>query len=378
MREDTRTRLQDYIEELERRAAKSQAEARKTLNPLFTKDDRNRPPRDFVDSSFMYMRSCDADTGSRPIPCPVFWLSPDLRVAPLSNLGMPTQTLTAGTTYRFTATVRNRGDLPVPSAKVEFYLVNPSLGFDTRYATKLGVAADRVQAYGASEISIDYTVPPSLAGHRCLFARVFSFSPLDLPLDDYALSPVPDRHIAQLNLNIVANGDKLLIDWFHLPNADEQLELVPMTAPMIRALRLEAVTALTIVSGTLWRRVAGQVEFDVRAREGAADRGRADRRRPAAAQARTRRRWTWSARSSSTSAPSRRCARSRPAARTMTSTPNSSASCRGMNKQGVRTQVTLALPRAELKPGQALALNVIRRSRVTGEALGGIGVLIAG
>ncbi len=219
MREDTRTRLQDYIEELERRAAKSQAEARKTLNPLFTKDDRNRPPRDFVDSSFMYMRSCDADTGSRPIPCPVFWLSPDLRVAPLSNLGMPTQTLTAGTTYRFTATVRNRGDLPVPSAKVEFYLVNPSLGFDTRYATKLGVAADRVQAYGASEISIDYTVPPSLAGHRCLFARVFSFSPLDLPLDDYALSPVPDRHIAQLNLNIVANGDKLLIDWFHLPNA---------------------------------------------------------------------------------------------------------------------------------------------------------------
>jgi hypothetical protein len=27
----------------------------------------------------------------------------------------------------------------VPSAKAELYLVNPSLGFDTRYATKIGV-----------------------------------------------------------------------------------------------------------------------------------------------------------------------------------------------------------------------------------------------
>ena len=377
MREDTRTRLQDYIEELERRAAKSQAEARKTLNPLFTKDDRNRPPRDFVDSSFMYMRSCDADTGSRPIPCPVFWLSPDLRVAPLSNLGMPTQTLTAGTTYRFTATVRNRGDLPVPSAKVEFYFVNPSLGFDTRYATKLGVAAGRVQAYGASEISIDYTVPPSLAGHRCLFARVFSFSPLDLPLDDFALSPVPDRHIAQLNLNIVANGDKLLLDWFHLPNADEQLELVPMTAPMIRALRLEAVTALTIVSGTLWRRVAGQVEFDVQPAKG-----------PRIAVERTGEGLQLSSHDPEAVDLERQVELNKRAVSALRALEAGRANhdkhaelfreLRGMNKQGVRTQVTLALPRAELKPGQALALNVIRRSRVTGEALGGIGMLIAG
>jgi hypothetical protein len=323
------------------------------------------------------MRSCDADTGSRPIPCPVFWLSPDLRVAPLSNLGMPTQTLTAGTTYRFTATVRNRGDLPVPSAKVEFYLVNPSLGFDTRYATKLGVAADRVQAYGASEISIDYTVPPSLAGHRCLFARVFSFSPLDLPLDDYALSPVPDRHIAQLNLNIVANGDKLLLDWFHLPNADEQLELVPMTAPMIRALRLEAVTALTIVSGTLWRRVAGQVEFDVQPAKG-----------PRIAVERTGEGLQLSSHDPEAVDLERQVELNKRALSALRALEAGRANhdkhaelfreLRGMNKQGVRTQVTLALPRAELKPGQALALNVIRRSRVTGEALGGIGVLIAG
>jgi hypothetical protein len=307
----------------------------------------------------------------------VFWLSPDLRVAPLSNLGMPTQTLTAGTTYRFTATVRNRGDLPVPSAKVEFYLVNPSLGFDTRYATKLGVAAGRVQSHSAGEISIEYTVQPSQAGHRCLFARVFSFSPLDLPLDDHVLSPVYDRHIAQLNLNIVANGDKLLVDWFHLPNAAEQLELVPMTAPMIRALRLEAVTALTIVSGTLWRRVAGQVEFDVAPAEGprieiertgeglalsSQDREAVDLER----QVELNKRAVSALRALETGRTNH--AKHAELFREL----------RAMNKQGVRTQVTLALPRAELKEGQALALNVIRRSRVTGEALGGIGMLIAG
>jgi hypothetical protein len=377
MREDTRGRLQDYILELERRAAKSQGDARRTLNPLFTRDDNKRPPRDFVDSSFMYMRSCDADTGSRPIPCPVFWLSPDLRVAPLSNLGMPTQSLIAGTTYRFTATVRNRGDLPVPSAKVEFYLVNPSLGFDTRFATKLGVAAGRVQSYGASEISIDYTVPPSLAGHRCLFARVFSFSPLDLPLDDYALSPVYDRHIAQLNLNIVANGAKLLVDWFHLPNADETLELTPMAAPMIRALRLEAVTAFTIVSGTLWRRVAGQVEFDVQPAEG-----------PRVAVERTGEGLQLTSHDPEAVGTERQADLNKRAISALRALETGRADHgkfaelfrerRAMNAQGVRTQVTLALPRAELKDGQALALNMIRRSRVTGEALGGIGMLIAG
>jgi hypothetical protein len=325
----------------------------------------------------MYMRSCDADTGSRPIPCPVFWLSPDLRVAPLTNLGMPTQTLTAGTTYRFTATVRNRGDLPVPSAKVEFYLVNPSLGFDTRYATKLGVAAGRVQAYGASEISIDYTVPPSLAGHRCLFARVFSFSPLDLPIDDHALSPVPDRHIAQLNLTIVDNGAKLLIDWFHLPNAQELLELTPMTAPMVRALRLETVTDHTIVSGALWRRVAGQVEFHLDPAEGpkintdpGGDRLLLVSQDPKAVSL------------------ERQAQLNKAVVSALRSLELGRGNAqkhkelfreyRAMTAQGVRSQLTLALPPAELKPGQALALNVIRRNRATGDALGGIGLLITG
>jgi hypothetical protein len=144
---------------------------------------------------------------------------------------MPTRELTAGATYRFTAVVRNRGDLAVPSAKVEFHLANPTLGWDTRFATKLGVAVGRVQAHGAAEASLDYTIPPALSGHRCLFARVFSFSPLDLPIVDFALDPVVDRHVAQLNLNIVPQASPFVVDWVHHRNAMERLEVVPMTGP---------------------------------------------------------------------------------------------------------------------------------------------------
>ena len=278
MPEETSAEIREYIAALRARAKESQAEAKRNLNPLFGDDDRGRPPRDFIESSFMFMRSCDADVGSRPMPCPVFWLSPDLSVAPLSNLGMPTNELTAGAPYRFTATVRNRGDLPVPSAKVEFYLTDPTLGFDTRVSTKLGVAAGRVQAHGASQVSLDYTIPPAMSGHRCLFARVFSFSPRDLPIDDFALNPLIDRHVAQLNLNIVAQGSALAINWIHHRNAAELLEIIPMTAQVIRSLRVESITALRLAGAKQWREVEGQLKIEFEAGEGPAiDARRTDR-----------------------------------------------------------------------------------------------------
>ena len=191
MPEVTLETLEAYIAELRKRAARSQADAQKELNPLLRRRPAPAPRlrRELVPLHPLVRRR----RRRRPLPCPVFWLSPDLRIAPLSNLGAPTTELQAGDAYRLTATVRNRGDLMVPSAKVEFWLVNPSLGFDTRFATKLGVAAGRVHAYGASEVSLDYVVPPRLWGHHCLFARVFSFSPLDLPIDDFALDPRIDR-----------------------------------------------------------------------------------------------------------------------------------------------------------------------------------------
>jgi hypothetical protein len=77
--------IKSYIAELKARANKSQVEAHKNLNPLFKGEGHDRGPDDFVESSFLYMRSCDADVGSRPAPCPAFWLSPDLRVASITD-----------------------------------------------------------------------------------------------------------------------------------------------------------------------------------------------------------------------------------------------------------------------------------------------------
>ena len=377
MPEDTSAEIREYIEELRRRAKESQTEARRTVNPLFSGDDRARPPRDFVESSFLYMRSCDADVGSRPMPCPVFWLSPDLRVAPLANLGMPTRELTAGGTYRFAATVRNRGDLPVPSAKVEFYLSDPSLGWDTRVSTKLGVATGRVQAHSAGEAALDYTIPATLSGHRCLFARVFSFSPLDLPVDDFALNPLIDRHVAQLNLNIVPQASALGINWIHHRNAAELLEIVPMTARVTRPLRVESITALTLIGAKQWLAVEDQLELDFEAGEGGAVKAR-----------RTDRGLELRSRDDKAVALERQAdltKRVRSALRALEIGRADAAKFeklfkefRAMTAQTVRSRLTLGLPDAGLGPGQAIGLNVTKRDIGTGEVTGGIGLFVTG
>lgn len=210
--------------------------------PLFRDNDQQdrRPPRHFVDSSFLYARSFDADNGSRPFSNQVFWLSPDIHVSPITNLAAYTRTLNAGETYNISCAVRNRGDMGVPSAKVEFWLTDPTLGFDTRYASHLtlgNVPSTWVGANSSGLVNFTYTVPPLEQGHKCLFARLFSFSPLDIPVDDYRLDPTIDRHIAQQNLNIVNQGQPFQFNWIHAPNAEQQIQFVPMMPKEVMALR---------------------------------------------------------------------------------------------------------------------------------------------
>ena len=147
-----------YIRDLRRLREKYVDFVRDEVEPLFHNNDQRerRPPRHFVDSSFLYIRSFDGDVGARPFANQVFWLSPDITASPISSLGAYTQTLNAGETYALTCAVRNRGDLAVPSAKVEFWLTDPSLGFDTRYATHLTlgrVPSTWVNAYGSSQVT---------------------------------------------------------------------------------------------------------------------------------------------------------------------------------------------------------------------------------
>lgn len=378
MPDSTLDDIHAYIAELRGRARKSQAESHEALDPLYRERDR-KPPGDFVESSFLYMRSCDADNGSRPFPCPVFWLSPDLRVAPLSNLGAPTRELVAGGTYRFTAVVRNRGDLIVPSAKVEFWLVTPTLGFDTRFAVKIGVAADRVMAFSATEVSVDYTVPPTVSGHRCLFARVFSFAPLDIPVDDFALNPVIDRHVAQQNLDIVASGESFVLDWVHHRNAMEAFEIVPMDATALRMVRRMEVVPPTLTTrpGDGWAALIGEIGIDF---------GRPDTPGVDIDVSRTEAGLQLVSKDPEAVAIEQQGALTKQVQSLIAALEAGRpvdgdarkllAEYRAMTGQTVRSQVKLAIPDFGLKPGRGLPLNLVRRDMTTGEIIGGVGLII--
>ncbi|MGC5583883.1 hypothetical protein [Ornithinimicrobium sp. W1665] len=232
--------LREYLHEVQRRRAAYDEESVSDLAGLFRERDR-RPPTMFHDSSFLYLRSYSADEGVRPLPGVTFWLSPDLLVRPVTSTGAYTTTLVAGQTYVLTALLRNRGDLAVPSAKVEFFLTDPTLGFDVRYATRLTrletVPAAWVPSGGSASVDFRWTVPASESGHKCLFARAFSFSPLELPLDDHALDPRLDRHIAQHNLHIVGQAQPFGFTVVHRPTARLRLLLQALEPEQLLALQ---------------------------------------------------------------------------------------------------------------------------------------------
>ena len=212
---------------LKQREARERPEPLAELQRLFKRRDR-RPPEPFHDSSFLYMRSYDADLGVRPFSGIVHWHSPDVTLSPITGVGAYTTSLNAGETYVIRCALRNRGDIGVPSAKVELFLTDPTLGFDTRFATNLTlgqVPSTWVAANTNAAVEFAYTVPPTESGHKCLFARAFSFSPLDLPIDDFGLDPRLDRHVAQQNLNIVGSSQAYSFGMVHLPNARLRIHL---------------------------------------------------------------------------------------------------------------------------------------------------------
>jgi len=212
---------------LKRRDERANPDALAELQVLFRRRDR-KPPGTFQDSSFLYIRSYDADQGVRPFSGGVFWTSPDVLLRPITSTSAYTTTLNAGDTYAIRCTLRNRGDIGVPSAKVELFLTDPTLGFDTRFAANLTlgrVPSAWVGSNESADVEFAYTVPATESGHKCLFARAFSFSPLDLPIDDFQLDPRLDRHVAQQNLNIVGQAQNYSFGMVHAPNGRLRINL---------------------------------------------------------------------------------------------------------------------------------------------------------
>jgi hypothetical protein len=79
-----------------------------------------------------------------------------------------------------------------------------------------------------------------------MFARTWSFSPLDKPFDLFTLDPRIDRHVAQKNLNFVPQATPYRFNVVHLPNAFETIEFRPLTKDALMALQHPALLDLKV------------------------------------------------------------------------------------------------------------------------------------
>ena len=231
--------LRELIAELEVRRAQAQDGAgQDALAGLFREQEREVPAA-VTPSSFLYLRTLPIDLGDRPLGPGRHWHSPDLTLTPAGRGLPPTTDLVAGETYVISCTLRNRGDLRVPRAQVELFLTDPTLGFDTRRAVSLtgGVPlVASVPAFGEATVRMSYAVPREEAGHKCLFARAYSFLPQELPVDPYRLDPRMDRRIAQQNLMIAAAGQTFSFHVVHAPLSEMTLRLRPLDVEEVGSL----------------------------------------------------------------------------------------------------------------------------------------------
>lgn len=258
-------KLSDYVDALNQKRAQYKSYADENIAPIFAASRRpkRRPPQHFKDSSFMFIRSFDSDNGNRNFSGIVFWLSPDIQISSMDDLGAYTNTLQGGKLYDIACTIRNSGDIGVPAAKVEFFLCTPSLGFDTRYAEYLGVVQlqELLPPLSSRQVHLPYLAPPNQSGHKCLFTRVFSFSPLDIPNDPYSLNPPTDRHVAQLNLSFLPQAAVMPFQLVHLPNATETVKLRIMTRHELLGTRHPILSKFRVNESQENMRILSKVQF---------------------------------------------------------------------------------------------------------------------
>jgi len=238
------------IHEIVERGRKLREQTRKVYEEAFKGGkEEGRPPPDFEPSSYLVLKSYAGDIGNRPMPGNIpFWISPALKVRPAGG-GASSDTISTGSAYEIECEIHNRGDLPVPSASVEYFLTDPTIGFDTRYATHLGMSSTWVSGLGVARTRIPFLPSSSQAGHKCLIVRAFSFLPYDVPVDDTNLSPVVDRHVAQLNLNIVAPAAPFSFRIVRQPNFQGTLAFRPATLREIMTAGLPAFAENDFIDG---------------------------------------------------------------------------------------------------------------------------------
>lgn len=260
--------LQAYLKELIESRDQYLDEAIPALEKNFARGKGEIPPRRFNDASFLYIRSHPGDTGSRPLGNVVHWHSPDIQLVPGTGGNFTTQ-LEAGASYIVSIRLHNGGDMAVPYPKVELFLSDPTLGFDTRYSTHIATTQhDGILLPNSTAlVQHHYQVPFGESGHKCLFARTWSFSPPDLPIDLHALDPRIDQRIAQQNLHVVQQGQPYMMQIVHPMNADDTIEFVTMHADDILRLHLPHIHAHRL-RGDIRENALERIEFERQGKSG--------------------------------------------------------------------------------------------------------------
>jgi hypothetical protein len=369
---NNREELHAFLRELnERRDAYTQ-KAPALTRKLY---GREKGPKVFNDSSFLYIRSFDGDIGVRPFGNILFWNSPDIQLTPVTGTTpLTTNSINAGHSYRLQCQLHNRGDVMVPYPKVEFFLTVPTLGFDVRVATRLGATQMNglLMPDGNGSAELIYDVPATESGHKCLFARTFSFSPLDKPYDVYNLDPRIDRHIAQKNLNIVAQSTPYMFNLVHLPNANERIDFVPMAMNEAMALNEPLLANFKWkekVDTAIFREanieVLGKTEgFTLkRGRKGfeVISQGKG----PSLAQ-----------QEKLTRSLNRAVAQINAGKAHASKFKELFLAYRTMNDTIQATSLQVQIPKMGLKPGEATAWSIVNTSNITGEVKGGITIIV--
>lgn len=339
--------------------------------------DKGRPDT-FKDSSFLCIRSYNGDVGVRPFSGNTFWLSPDINISPISQIGDFTTELEAGKSYNLSTRLHNRGDVIVPYPKVEFFLTDPTLGFNTAVAKYLGVTQLQAMLLPDSngEANFLYNVPMTESGHKCLFARTYSFSPSDKPFDLHLLDPRLDRHIAQKNLNFVPQNSAYAFNLIHQPNANETIEFAPLTKDQVHAIQHPTLRSLkigNIRNAELLRNIKIELTGDSaaklsREREGTAwsfnvaGRNGLDLDYQSSLLKRTESiiQAVYAGKS------------------TFADYKKELSAFREMNKAAVKTSMQITIPDLGLRKGAAAAFNIVNTNTLNGEIKGGITVVVIG
>lgn len=171
---------------------------------------------------FLLIRADAGDRGGRAFNRP-FWESPDIFVAPDLDAATAPATPTtlggiakAGVHNTLWAHVWNLGRSPVYNARVEFYWVNPSLGFSQAGTSVIGVTyvdlGTRTSGNAHRIVKCPVSWIPTFVngGHECLVVRVFE--PLTDPLTQSQWDANNDRHVGQRNITVVNASSPALVE----------------------------------------------------------------------------------------------------------------------------------------------------------------------